>query len=63
MVLEKLKDYEDYIGVAEDNIAFNLFYSDFTKRAEKRINELKNKTALVVFKDNIIYRVIFIFNQ
>ena len=58
MILEKLKDYEDYIGVAEDNIAFNLFYSDFTKRAEKRINELKNKTALVVFKDNIIYKVI-----
>ena len=58
MILEKLKDYEDYIGVAEDNIAFNLFYSDFTKRAEKRINELKNKTALVVLKDNFIYRVI-----
>ena len=58
MILEKLKDYEDYIGVAKDNIAFNLFYSDFTKRAEQRINELKNKTALVVLKDNFIYRII-----
>lgn len=58
MILEKIKDYEDYIGVAEDNIAFNLFYSDFTKRAEQRINELKNKTALVVLKDNFIYRII-----
>ena len=56
MIIQKLEDYKEYIGIAEDNIAFNLFYSDFTKRAEKRIDELKNKTALVVLKDNFIYR-------
>ena len=58
MILKKIQDYEEYIGVSEDNIAFSLFFSDFTKRAEKRIEELKNKTALVVFKDNFISRVI-----
>ena len=58
MIIQKLEDYKEYIGIAEDNIAFNLFYSDFTKRAEKRIDELKNKTALVVLKDNFIYRII-----
>ena len=56
MILKKIEDYKDYIGTAEDNIAFNLYFNDFTKRAEHRIEELKNKTALVVLKDNIVYR-------
>lgn len=56
MIIQKLQDYKEYIGTSEDNIAFNLFYGDFTKRAEQRIEELKNKTALIVLKDNIVYR-------
>ena len=57
MIIQKLEDYKEYIGTAEDNIAFNLFYSDFTKKAEQKIEELKNKTALVVLKDKFVYRI------
>ena len=56
LILKKLEEYKEYIGTAEDNIAFNIFFNDYTKRAEHRIEELKNKTALVVLKDNFIYR-------
>ena len=57
MILQKLEDYREYIGTAENNIAFNLFYSNFTQIAEHKIEELNNTTALVILKDNIIYRI------
>ena len=58
MIKKKLQDYGTTIGTADDYGALDLFLAEFEKKAEKKIEECKNRTALVVLKDNFVYRII-----
>lgn len=58
MIRKKLHDYGNLTGIAEDYDSFNLYCIEFEKKAEQRIEELKNKKALIVLKDNFVYRII-----
>ena len=58
MIKRKLQDYGELIGKADNYDAFDLYCIDFEKQANKKIEELKNKKALVVLKDNFVYRII-----
>jgi len=58
MIKRKLQDYGTLIGTAEDYDTFNLYCIGFEKQAEQKIEEFQNKKALVVLKDNFVYRII-----
>ena len=58
MIKSKLIDYRNYIGTADDYSSFDMYCIDFDKQVEQKIEEFKNKKALVVLKDNFIYRII-----
>lgn len=58
MIRNKLQDFATLIGTADDYDTFNLYCIGFEKQAEQKIEEFKNKKALVVLKDNFVYRII-----
>lgn len=58
MIIRKLHDYGILTGTAEDYDDFDLYCIDFEKKAKQKIDELRNKNALVVLKDNFVYRII-----
>jgi len=58
MVKRKLQDYRDLVGTADDYSSFDMYCIGFEKQAEQKIEEFKNKKALVVLKDNFVYRII-----
>ena len=58
MIKRKLQDYGTLIGTAEDYDTFNLYCIGFEKQAKQKIEEFQNKKALVVLKDNFVYRII-----
>lgn len=58
MIKRKLQDYSMMSGTADDYEDFDVYYKDFIKQANQKIEELKNKRALVVLKDNFVYRII-----
>ena len=55
---EKINKYRKLIGSNSEYFGFDKFYFDFNKRADKRIEELKNKQALTVVKENIFLKII-----
>ncbi len=58
MVKSKLQDYRNCIGTADDYSSFDMYCIGFENYAEQKIAEFKNKKALVVLKNNFIYRII-----
>ena len=58
MIKRKLQDYKSFIGTADDYSSFDMYCIGFEKQAEQKIEEFKNKKALVVLKDNWIYRIV-----
>ena len=58
MIKRKLEDYRNYVGKADDYSSFDMYCIGFEKQAEQKILELKNNKALVVLKNNFIYRII-----
>ena len=58
MLRIKLRDYSTLTGIAKDYDTFSLYCTEFEKQAEQKIEEFKNKKALVVLKDNFVYRII-----
>ena len=58
MIKNKLLDYKNFIGTDNINNDFNQYVIKFEKRANEKIEELKNKNALMIIKDNIVYKLI-----
>ena len=58
MIKRKLEDYRNFVGTAEDYDSFDMYCIGFEKQAEQKIEEFKNNKALVVLKNNFIYRII-----
>ena len=58
MIRKKLQDYATLVGTADDYNSFETYCIEFEKQAEQKMEELKNKNALVVLKDNFVYRII-----
>ena len=58
MLKRKLEDYRNFIGTSEDYSSFDMYCMGFEKQVEQKLEDLKNKKALVVLKDNFVYRII-----
>lgn len=58
MLKAKLNEYRNYIGTAQDYTDFDMYCIDFEDAANARIDDLKNQKSLVVFKDNIFFRIL-----
>ena len=58
MVKSKLQDYSYLVGRADDYSSFDMYCISFEKQANQKIEDFKNKKALVVLKDNWIYRIV-----
>lgn len=58
MLKSKLYGYKNIIGTASDYTDFDIYCIDFEDAANSKIDELKNRKALAVIKDNILFRII-----
>ena len=58
MIKNKLLDYKSMIGTDNINNDFNQYVIKFEKTANDKIEELKNKNALMIIKDNIFFKLI-----
>lgn len=56
MVKQKLDEYKNIIGVADDYNTFSYYCEEFEKRANRKKQEIKNKQALVVVNNSVIFR-------
>ena len=57
MAKKKLFLYENILGNAENYNYYTTYCEYFVENASKKLQDLKNKTALIVIKDNIIFRM------
>ena len=58
MIKNKLLDYKSMIGTDSINNDFNQYVIKFDNKANQRIEELKNKNALMIIKDNIFLKLV-----
>ena len=58
MIKNKLLDYRNLIGTDNSNNDFNEYLIKFEKSANQKIEELKNKKALMIIKDNIFLKLV-----
>ncbi len=58
MVRKKLYTYRELIGTTQDYEYFDVYLADFERRARAKAEEIRNKKALMVVGDNIIFRLI-----
>ena len=58
MIKNKLYDYKKLIGIIDNNNDFDEYVIEFEKIANQKIEDLKNKNALIIIKDNIFFKII-----
>ena len=57
MLRKKLYSYRSLVGTAHDYNDFDIYCMDFEKKAQAKVQELKNKKSLMVISNNIIFRI------
>lgn len=57
MVTKKLVEFGEIIGKAQNENSYKSYFADFTERANKRKEKLKNNRLLAVIKDNTIIKL------
>lgn len=55
---KKLVEYGKIIGKAQNENSYKNYFADFTERANKRSEKLKNNRLLAVIKDNTIHKLL-----
>ena len=57
MLRKKLYSYRSFTGTIQGYNDFNMYCLDFEKKSRQKQEEFKNKKALMVINDNIVFRI------
>ena len=57
MIKKKIYEYKSMIGYDKENNDFENYYEEFLSKADAKIEDFRNKKALMVIKDNFIFKI------